>query len=188
MSNYFRCGNKTDKKTAFICSSNAQQLTLPVYMDENIIIKTKLIVPSFINSDTSIINNEWNVACFALYISGNKYAIRDNPNRVVEAPANPWEIADIEFRTNTGAVLFNGVSYGGQGGNYNHKNICLFGIENAHFSCCGFSDLEILKNGVSYLKLKAMKDDNTGEGYFYDADNDVSYRSSTLTPLIYAEF
>ena len=182
---WFRCGDA--QKISYISSSCAQQLDLPVYMDEDIVIRTKIMLPHTIPNETSFINNEWNLNCFAFYIGSNQLAVRDNSSRVVFFANKPWKWVDIEFKTSDGSLVYDGVTYGGQGGTYNHKVISLFGIENGHFSSVAFQDIDIYKDGDLYMHLEPRADAQTGVGYFYDTIGEQSYYSTTSTPLIYNE-
>ena len=132
--------------TKYIASSCAQQLNLPVYMDEDILIKTKIMIPQTYPSETSIINNEWNVYCMAFYIANGGLCLRDTSSRIVSFANKPWKWVDIEFKTSDGSIKYDGVTYGGQGGNYNHKVISLFGIENGHYSSVAMQTIEIYKS------------------------------------------
>ena len=173
--------------TKYIASSCAQQLNLPVYMDEDILIKTKIMIPQTYPSETSIINNEWNVYCMAFYIANGGLCLRDTSSRIVSFANKPWKWVDIEFKTSDGSIKYDGVTYGGQGGNYNHKVISLFGIENGHYSSVAMQTIEIYKDGDLYMNLVPSEDSLTGDGYFYDTIGEQSYYSATATPLIYKE-
>ena len=169
----------------YISSSCAQQLNLPVYMDEDIVIKTKIMIPNASPNDTSIINNEWNTNCLAFYIASGRLVLRDTPNSTPTFDNKPWKWVDIEFKTSDGSLVYDGVKYGGNGGNYNHKVISLFGIENGHFSAVAFQSIKVYKDGDLYMYLEPRKDEQTGGGYFYDTIGLQSYSSSTNTPLVY---
>lgn len=182
---WVKCGNA--QKISYISSSCAQQLDLPVYMDEDILIKTKIMIPQTYPSETSIINNEWNVNCMAFYIGQNTLVLRDTSSHTVNITNQPWKWVDIEFKTSDGSLKYDGVTYGGNGGTYNHKVISLFGIENTHFSSVAFQDIKIYKNGALYMNLIPKLDIDTGGGYFHDTIGGNDYYSVTQTPLLYRE-
>lgn len=182
---FYEC--KRIQKDDYIASSCAQQVDLPVYMDEDIVIKTKIMIPIAMPSETSIINNEWTVNSMAFYIENGMLALRNTPNSIIRFDNKPWKLVDIEFKTSDGSLVYDGITYGGQGGNYNHKVISLFGIDNGHYSSVAFKNIEIYKDGVLYMNLEPRKDQSTGAGYFYDTINENSYYSKTATPLIYIE-
>ena len=183
---WVRCGNT--QKISYISSSCAQQLNLPVYMDEDIVIKTKIMIPTEYPSETSIINNEWNEHCMAFYISSGRLVLRDTPSSTTPFDNKPWKWVDIEFKTSDGSIVYDGVKYGGNGGNYNHKVISLFAVGNGHFSSVAFQDIDIYKDGDLYMHLEPRADAQTGAGYFYDTIGEQSYYSATSTPLIYNEY
>lgn len=183
---WVRCGNA--QKISYISSSCAQQLDLPVYMDEDIVIRTKIMIPLTLPYETSIINNEWNVNCMAFYIGQGVLILRDTTSHTVSWANKPWKWVDIEFKTSDGSLVYDGVTYGGQGGTYNHKVISLFGVENGHFSSVAFQDIDIYKDGDLYMHLEPRADAQTGAGYFYDTIGEQNYYSATSTPLIYNEY
>lgn len=172
---------------SFIASTNAQQLNLPVYMDEGVVIKTKLMTPTPLVNPCSIINNEWNLMCMALYFENGLLTLRSNSSSTTTINKKMWEWVDIEFNTTNGSLIYDGVTYGGNGGSYNHKIIQLFGIDESRYSAVAFQDIEIYKNGNLYAHLIPRKDEQTGDGYFYDVIGEQSYYSATSTPLIYGE-
>ena len=114
--------------------------------------------------------------------------MRDATNHTVNITNQSWKWVDIEFNTSDGSLKYDGVTYGGAGGTYNHKVISLFGIENSHFSSVAFQDIEIYKDGTLYMNLIPKQDTNTGAGYFHDAINGNDYYSATQTALVYGEF
>lgn len=176
--------SSAEGKIPFVASTNAQQVELPVYADEDIVIKTKIMVPSTFVGETTIIDNEWNANCFALYISQNQLCVRDNTTRITFLDNKPWKWMNVEYNTNDGSVIVDGVTYGGQGGSYNHKKICLFGVENAHYSCCAIASMQIYKDGNLYMNLEPRQN-ALGEGYLYDTIGEQGYYSNTDTPLEY---
>ena len=183
---WVRCGNA--QRISYISSSCEQQLNLPVYMDEDIVIRTKIMIPVAYPNDTSIINNEWNVNCMAFYISSGRLVLRETTSSTLTFDNKPWKWVDIEFKTSDGSLVYDGVKYGGNGGSYNHKVISLFAIDNGHFSSVAFQDIDIYKDGDLYMHLEPRADAQTGAGYFYDTIGGQSYYSATSTPLIYNEY
>lgn len=185
--NWYRCiggnGGGGNKK-AFIAADAHQYFKVPFYGDEDIVIKTDLIIPHIITQN--LIGTLWSSSGITFYSESNRLYFRNAGG----APAFdniPWTSVAIEFKTNPTTLIYNGTTYGGTGTQSSHSQIQLFGMDNQRFAECAMSTIEIYKDGVLSAKL-VPKEDGNGDGYYYDEINEIDYYSLTTTPFMYREF
>lgn len=189
---WYRCGTggggQPAEKIPFVASSGAQYLSLPVYTDEDIIIKAKILIPSAPTAEVSFINSEWSVNGFGFHGGYGYLQLRYNTSSDPRFNNKDWKWVNVEYNTTDGTLLYDGTTYGGTHQAYAHKAVQIFGVDNGHFSAMAISEMKVFKDGALYMNLEPRKDASTGAGYLYDTIGEQSYYSLTSTPLIYEEY
>ena len=185
---WFRCiggsGGGGGTKTPYIASWGGQYFKLPFYGNEDIVIKTSIIVPA-VTTVQNFIGTIWSSSgidfhCEAGYLKFRYAGGLASFNNI------PWEPINIEYKTSPNTLIYNGVTYGGSGTQSNAVQIQMFGLDSNRYAICAMSTIEIYKDGTLSARLVPQKD-NSDNGYFHDDINNLDYYSLTSTNFIYIE-
>lgn len=177
-------GGGGNSKIPCICSDGRQYITLPVYGDEDLVVKFKLLRGNH-ESTSAVICGGWGTYKFLFHTYGYEYYYYTGTNSSVRIPEKPYVWQDCEL--GLGYAIVDGTTYTGGSDTRDHDALTVFGNGNNYLSNVAIGEIEIYKDGVLYLDLIPMQDSQTGEGYYHDNVGNQDYYSETSTPLIYSE-
>lgn len=166
-----------------LCSTNAQSILLPVYGNDDLVFKFKLLKPNT-EYNTAVVAGGWGSWKFLFQTNeNNTYLYYTGARSSVTIPAKIWEWQDVEL--GSGYAIVDGVTYTGGSRTRDADQISMFGVP-SYYSSVAISETEIYKDGNLIMRL-VPKEDNDGHGYFHDEINNIDYYSTTDTHLIYQE-
>lgn len=177
--------------TPYLFSQQGAEIELPVYGDDDLIIKFKFL-RTIITPNTRfscILGDVFNENGVLLFYSGTQWEFYCGTGSHYTWTASYDDITEVEINTATGTLKINGTTvYSQVGANRYHTAITLFTNSQYSYHYVGaIGEVEVYKDNALYLDLVPTKDNQTGEGYYHDTVGNQDYYSTTSVPLIYAE-
>jgi hypothetical protein len=176
--------------TPYLLSQQGAKIELPVYGDDDLIIKFKFL-RTVITPNTSyscILGDVFDGNGVLLFYSGTHWEFFCGTGSHYTWTASYDDITEVEINTATGSIKINGTPLYSNVGTRTHNAICLFTNSQFSYHYVGaIGEVEVYKDNALYLDLVPMKDDQTGKGYYHDTVGNQDYYSTTSVPLIYAE-
>ena len=176
--------------TPYLLSQQGAKIELPVYGDDNLIIKFKFL-RTMITSNTRfscILGDVFDGSGVLLFYNVSNWEFYCGSGTHYTWTASYNDITEVEINTATGSLKINGSTLYSHIGTRTHTAISLFtNSQNGYHYVGAIGQVEIYKDNALYLNLVPMKNSLTGEGYYHDTVGNQDYSSTTSIPLIYAE-
>lgn len=174
--------------TPYLLSQQGAKIELPVYGDDDLIIKFKFL-RTVITSNvrfSCILGDVFNESGVLLFYNGSNWEFYCGSGTHYTWTASYNDITEVEINTTTGSLKINGSTLYSRVGTRTHTAISLFTNSSYHY-VGAIGQVEVYKDNDLYLNLVPMKDSLTGKGYYHDTVGNQDYFSTTSVPLIYAE-